>query len=71
MSQEKIRLLQTSMSHIADIWEEDGHKKWDWVLPSFVKLEKEFEQMSMAQLQRRLRAIYKRLTREKRALQKA
>ncbi len=71
MSQEKLRLLQTSMSHIAGIWEEGGHKKWDWVLPTFAQLEKDFEQMSLAQLQRRLRGIYKKLTREKRALQKA
>lgn len=69
VSQEKLRLLQTGMSHIARIWEEGGHDKWDWVLPTFAKIEKEFEHMSLGQLRRRLQGIYKRLAREKRALQ--
>jgi hypothetical protein len=67
MRQEKLDLLQTSMNHIASLWEADGHAKWEWVMPSFASLEKEFDDLSLQELRHRLRSIYRRLAKEQRS----
>ena len=64
LHQEKLKLLQSSIAHIAALWVPNGHKRFKWVLPSFCQIEQDFDRLSFKDLRKRLRAIYQRLQRE-------